>query len=51
MFCSIPPPPDGPLKVDEYFLDNSVGRPDPRTFSGPRFYSEVLLEVVALVEP
>ena len=38
-------------RVDEYFLDNRVGRPDPRTFSDPRFYSDVLLEVVALEEP
>ena len=33
-----------------YFLDNRVGRPDPRTFSNPAFYSDVLLEVVALSE-
>ena len=31
--------------VDEYFLDNRVGRPDPRTFSDLRYYSDVLLEV------
>lgn len=37
-------------RVDEYFLDNRVGRPDPRTFSDPRYYSEVLLEIVALEE-
>lgn len=37
-------------RIDEYFLDNRVGRPDPRTFSDPRFYSEVLLEVIALEE-
>ena len=37
-------------RIDEYFLDNRVGRPDPRTFSDPRYYSEVLLEVVALEE-
>ena len=37
-------------RVEEYFLDNRVGRPDPRTFSDPRYYSEVLLEVVALEE-
>jgi hypothetical protein len=35
---------------DEYFLDNRVGRPDPRTFSDPRYYSDVLLEVQALEE-
>jgi len=28
-------------------LGNRVGRPDQRTFSDPRYYSEVLLEVVA----
>jgi len=37
-------------RIDEYFLDNRVGRPDPRTFSDPRYYSDVLLEVVALEE-
>jgi len=37
-------------RIDEYFLDNRVGRPDPRTFSDPRYYSEVLLEIVALEE-
>ena len=37
-------------RLDEYFLDNRVGRPDPRTFSDPRYYSEVLLEVLALEE-
>ena len=31
--------------VEEYFLDNRVGRPDPRTFSDLRYYSDVLLEV------
>ena len=35
-------------EVDEYFLDNRVGRPDPRTFSDPRYYSDTLLEVVVL---
>ena len=35
-------------RLDEYFLDNRAGRPDPRTFSDPRYYSDVLLEVVAL---
>ena len=34
-------------RLDEYFLDNRVGRPDPRTFSDPRYYSDVLLEVIA----
>lgn len=24
-------------RIDEYFLDNRVGRPDPRTFSDPRY--------------
>ena len=38
-------------RVDEYFLDNRVGRPDPRTFSDPQYYSDVLLELVALEEP
>ena len=38
-------------RLEEYFLDNRVGRPDPRTFSDPRYYSDVLLEVVALEEP
>lgn len=37
-------------RVDEYFLDNRVGRPDPRTFSDPRYYSDLLLEVLALEE-
>ena len=37
-------------RIEEYFLDNRVGRPDPRTFSDPRYYSDVLLEVVALEE-
>lgn len=37
-----------PARIDEYFLDNRVGRPDPRTFSDPSYYSDVLLEVVAL---
>lgn len=37
-------------RVDEYFLDNRVGRPDPRTFSDPAYYSDVLLEIVALEE-
>lgn len=37
-------------RIDEYFLDNRVGRPDPRTFSDPRYYSDVLLEVQALEE-
>lgn len=37
-------------RIDEYFLDNRVGRPDPRTFSDPRYYSDTLLEVVALPE-
>jgi hypothetical protein len=37
-----------PTRIDEYFLDNRVGRPDPRTFSDPSYYSDVLLEVVAL---
>jgi hypothetical protein len=37
-------------RIDEYFLDNRVGRPDPRTFADPRYYSDVLLEVVALEE-
>ena len=32
--------------LEEYFLDNRVGRPDPRTFSDPRYYSDVLIEVV-----
>ena len=35
-------------RLEEYFLDNRVGRPDPRMFSDPRYYSDVLLEVVAL---
>ena len=35
-------------RLDEYFLDNRVGKPDPRTFSDPRYYSDTLLEVVAL---
>lgn len=38
-------------RIDEYFLDNRVGRPDPRQFSDQRYYSDVLLEVVALAEP
>lgn len=38
-------------RVDEYFLDNRVGRPDPRTFSDPRYYSDVLLELVAIEQP
>jgi hypothetical protein len=33
-------------RIDEYFLDNRVGRPDPRTFADPSYYSEVLLEVI-----
>ena len=37
-------------RIDEYFLDNRVGRPDPRTFSDPSYYSDVLLEVIALEE-
>lgn len=37
-------------RIDEYFLDNRVGRPDPRTFSDPRYYSETLLDIVALEE-
>ena len=37
-------------RIDEYFLDNRVGRPDPRTFSDPRYYSDTLLEIVALEE-
>ena len=37
-------------RIEEYFLDNRVGRPDPRTFSDPRYYSDVLLEVIALEE-
>jgi hypothetical protein len=37
-------------RIDEYFLDNRVGRPDPRTFSDPRYYSDVLLEVLAFDE-
>ena len=37
-------------RVDEFFLDNRVGRPDPRTFSDPRYYSDVLIEVLALEE-
>ena len=37
-------------RVDEFFLDNRVGRPDPRTFSDPRYYSDLLLEVLALEE-
>ena len=37
-------------RTDEYFLDNRVGKPDPRTFSDRRYYSEVLLEVLALEE-
>ena len=37
--------------ITEYFLDNRVGRPDPRTFSDPRYYSDVLIEVVALAQP
>lgn len=35
-------------RLEEYFLDNRVGRPDPRTFSDPRYYSDTLLEVIAL---
>ena len=31
-------------RLEEYFLDNRVGRPDPRTFSDPRYYSDTLLE-------
>lgn len=38
-------------RIDEYFLDNRVGRPDPRTFSDPRYYCDTLIEVVALEEP
>ena len=37
-------------RIDEYFLDNRIGRPDPRTFSDPRYYSDTLLEIVALEE-
>ena len=37
-------------RIEEYFLDNRVGRPDPRTFSDPRYYSDTLLEIVALEE-
>eukprot|EP00965_Chrysotila_dentata_P001374 44963-Pleurochrysis_carterae.AAC.1 len=33
--------------ISEYFLD-SRGRPDPRTFSDPQFYSDTLLEIVTL---
>eukprot|EP00967_Tisochrysis_lutea_P050399 scaffold61991_cov30-Tisochrysis_lutea.AAC.1 len=36
------------VRIDEYFLDNRVGRPDPRTFADPSYYSDVLLEVLAL---
>jgi hypothetical protein len=37
-------------RVDEYFLDNRVGLPEARTFSDPRYYSDVLVEIVALEE-
>jgi hypothetical protein len=32
--------------IEEYFLDNRIGRPDPRTFADPSYYTDLLLEVV-----
>ena len=31
--------------VEEYFLDNRLGKPDPRTFADNSYYSDVLLVI------
>lgn len=33
-------------RIEEYFLDNRVGLPDPRTFADPRYYCDILIEIV-----
>jgi len=38
----------GAARCEEYFVDNRVGKPDPRTFSDSSYYSDVLLVVDVL---